>query len=61
MIEHTNKNILLAPVFQHNTNQDIETATTRVDAFLDEIYHTLQKGESITLKNFGCLFRPSQV
>jgi DNA-binding protein HU-beta len=52
MSERINKGTLIALVSQQ-TGQDAEIVTTIIDAFLNEIYHTLQQGESITLKNFG--------
>ena len=55
MSERINKDTLIARVSQQ-TGQDAEIVTSIVDVFLDEIYHTLQQGESITLKNFGNFF-----
>jgi DNA-binding protein HU-beta len=52
MAERINKETLITRISQQ-TSQDIEIVTTVINAFLDEIYHTLQQGESITLKNFG--------
>ena len=55
MSERINKDTLITRVSQQ-TGHDAEIVTTIIDAFLDEIYHTLQKGESVTLKNFGNFF-----
>jgi len=55
MSERINKDTLIARVSQQ-TGQNAEIVTSIVDAFLGEIYHTLQQGESITLKNFGNFF-----
>jgi len=52
MSERISKETLIARVSQQ-TGQDVGLTTTIVDAFLDEIYHTLEQGESITIKNFG--------
>lgn len=35
------------------TGQDTEMAGKVVDAFLDEIYQAMKRGQSVTLKNFG--------
>ena len=35
------------------TGQDVELVGSIVDAFLDEIYQALKRGQSVTLKNFG--------
>ena len=36
-----------------STGQDVEMVYGVVDAFLDEIYQALKRGQSVTLKNFG--------
>jgi DNA-binding protein HU-beta len=35
---------------------DIETVGIIVDAFLDEIYQAIKRGDSVTLKNFGSFY-----
>jgi DNA-binding protein HU-beta len=43
------------------TGQDVETVDKVVDAFLDEIYQAIKRGQGITLKGFGGFFvRPER-
>jgi nucleoid DNA-binding protein len=35
------------------TGQDAEIAGKVVDAFLDEVYQAMKRGQNVTLKNFG--------
>lgn len=55
MSERINKDTLITRV-SDQTGQSAEMITHIIDAFLDEIFHTLQQGESVTLKNFGNFF-----
>lgn len=60
MSECINKDTLITRVSQQ-TGHDAEIVTTIIDAFLDEIFHTLQQGESVTIKNFGNFYvRPGR-
>jgi DNA-binding protein HU-beta len=43
----------LVRLVAHRTGQDTEMAGKVVDAFLDEIYQAIKRGQSVTLKNFG--------
>jgi DNA-binding protein HU-beta len=41
--------------------QDVEVVSKVVDAFLDEIYQTMKRGDRVTLKNFGGFYvRPER-
>ena len=35
------------------TGQDVETVDKVIDAFLDEIYQAIKRGQGVTLKGFG--------
>lgn len=37
-------------------NRDAETVTEIVDAFLDEVYDALTRGESVSLRGFGSFY-----
>jgi DNA-binding protein HU-beta len=42
-------------------DQDVEVVSKVVDAFLDEIYQTMKRGDRVTLKNFGGFYvRPER-
>ncbi len=42
-------------------NRDTETVTEIVDAFLDEIYEALKRGECVSLRGFGSFYvRPER-
>jgi DNA-binding protein HU-beta len=43
----------LVRLVAQRTGQDMETVSKVVDAFLDEIYQAMKRGQSVTLKNFG--------
>jgi len=49
MNERINKDKLITRVSQQ-TGQNAEIVTAIIDAFLDAIYHSLQQGESVTIK-----------
>lgn len=38
------------------TGAESETAAAVVDAFLDEIYLSLKRGQPVTIKNFGAFY-----
>jgi DNA-binding protein HU-beta len=60
MSERVERDELVSRVSQR-TGQDSETVATIVDAFLDEIYRTIQQGKGVTLKNFGGFYvRPER-
>jgi DNA-binding protein HU-beta len=42
------------------TGQDAEMVDGAVDAFLDEIYQALKRGQSVTLKKFGGFYVRSE-
>jgi nucleoid DNA-binding protein len=43
------------------TGQDVGTVDKVVDAFLDEIYQAMKRGQGVTLKGFGGFFvRPER-
>ncbi len=52
MNERVDREQLILQVSQR-TGQDTETVALITDAFLDEIYHAIRQGKSITIKNFG--------
>jgi DNA-binding protein HU-beta len=42
-------------------NQDVDTVTESVDAFLEEICEALKRGESVSLRGFGSFYvRPER-
>ena len=46
----------LVRLVAHRTGQDVETVDKVVDAFLDEIYQAIKRGQGVTLKGFGGFF-----
>lgn len=60
MTNRIDRDILVQSVAQR-TGQDVETVGLIVDAFLDEIYEAMKRGEGVTLKNFGGFYvRPER-
>jgi DNA-binding protein HU-beta len=56
-IEHDD----LVRLVAQRTGQDVETVDKVVDAFLDEIYQAIKRGQGVTLKGFGGFFvRPER-
>lgn len=43
----------LVRLVAQRTGQDVEAVNKVVDAFQDEIYQAMKRGQSVTLKNFG--------
>ena len=51
----------LVRLVAQRTGQDVETVDKVVDAFLDEIYQAIKRGQGVTLKGFGGFFvRPER-
>ncbi len=51
----------LVRLVAQRTGQDVETVDKVVDAFLDEIYQAIKRGQGVTLKGFGSFFvRPER-
>jgi DNA-binding protein HU-beta len=51
----------LVSLVAQRTGQDVETVDNVVDAFLDEIYQAIKRGQGVTLKGFGGFFvRPER-
>ena len=51
----------LVRLVAQSTGQDVETVDKVVDAFLDEIYQAIKRGQGVTLKGFGGFFvRPER-
>lgn len=49
----------LVRLVAQRTGQDVEMADGIIEAFLDEIYQALKRGQGVTLKGFGsCFVRP---
>jgi DNA-binding protein HU-beta len=46
----------LVRLVAQRTGQDVEMADGIVEAFLDEIYQALKRGQGVTLKGFGGFF-----
>jgi DNA-binding protein HU-beta len=60
MSDRINRDELVHLVAQR-TGQDAEVVDKVVDAFLDEIYQALKRGNGVTLKNFGGFYvRPER-
>ena len=51
----------LVRLVAQRTGQDVGTVDKVVDAFLDEIYQAIKRGQGVTLKGFGGFFvRPER-
>ena len=51
----------LVHLVAQRTGQDVEVVSKVVDAFLDEIYQAMKRGDGVTLKNFGGFYvRPER-
>ena len=60
MSDRINRDELVQLVAQR-TGQDAEVVDKVVDAFLDEIYQAMKRGNGVTLKNFGGFYvRPER-
>jgi len=60
MSDHIEREELVRLVAQR-TGQDVETVDKVVDAFLDEIFQAIKRGQGVTLKGFGGFFvRPER-
>jgi DNA-binding protein HU-beta len=60
MSDRINRDELVHLVVQR-TGQDAEVVDKVVDAFLDEIYQAMKRGNGVTLKNFGGFYvRPER-
>jgi DNA-binding protein HU-beta len=60
MTNRIDQDVLIQSVSQR-TGQDVETVGLIVEAFLDEIYEALKRGEGVTLKGFGGFYvRPER-
>ena len=60
MSDRINRDKLIRLTAQR-TDQHIEVVDKVVDAFLDEIYQAIKRGQSFTLKNFGGFYvRPER-
>ena len=55
MANHIDRDTLVRLVSQR-CGEDVETVGVIVDAFLDEIYQSIKRGEGVTLKNFGSFY-----
>ena len=50
----------LVKLVSERTNQEAQTVDGVVDAFLDEIYQALKRGDSVSLRGFGSFYvRPA--
>ena len=47
---------ILVSLVSQRSGEDVETVGIIVDIFLDEIYHSIKRGEGVTLKNFGSFY-----
>ena len=60
MANRVNRDTLVDLVSQRS-GEDVEIVGIIVDAFLDEIYQSIKRGEGVTLKNFGSFYmRPER-
>ena len=60
MPDRIERNELVLLVAQR-TGQEVKVVDKVVDAFLDEIYQALKRGNGVTLKNFGGFYvRPER-
>lgn len=60
MRERIEKQELVSLVSQR-TDQDTDTVEETVDAFIEEIYEALKRGEKVSLRNFGTFYvRPER-
>jgi DNA-binding protein HU-beta len=51
----------LVRLVSQRTNRDAETVSEIVDALLEETYHALKRGDSVSLRGFGSFYvRPER-